>query len=65
VRFVLAQSAKHRDALLALPLADEMAERFAQMAEESLAEQRQIEAADTLPFESWRQLYLAPFRLHE
>ena len=32
---------------------------------ESLTEQRAIEAADTLPFESYRQLYLAPFRLHE
>jgi hypothetical protein len=30
-----------------------------------MTEQRAIEAADTLPFESYRQLYLAPFRLHE
>jgi glutamate--cysteine ligase len=33
------------------------------MAQASLAEQRAIEAADTLPFEAWRQQYLAPVRL--
>jgi glutamate--cysteine ligase len=60
VRFVLAQSRKHRDAILELPLASETIQHFAQLAEESLAEQKRIEAADTLPFESWRQLYLAP-----
>ena len=65
VRFVLAQSRKHRDAILELPLASEAIDHFARLAEESLAEQKRIEAADTLPFESWRQLYLAPFRLHE
>jgi len=65
VRFVLAQSRKHRDAILELPLAPEAIHHFAQLAEESLAEQKRIEAADTLPFESWRQLYLAPFRLNE
>ena len=47
------------------PLAAEAAERFARLAEASVAEQKEIEAADTLPFESWRQLYLAPFRLNE
>jgi glutamate--cysteine ligase len=65
VRFVIAQSKKHRDAILELPLSAPVVERFARLAEESVAEQKAIEAADTLPFESWRQLYLAPFRLHE
>ena len=65
VRFVLAQSRKHRSAILELPMAPEVAGRFAQLAEESMAGQKRIEAADTLPFESWRQLYLAPFRLNE
>jgi glutamate--cysteine ligase len=65
VRFVLAQSKKHRDAILELPFPPEAAKRFARRAEESVAKQREIEAADTLPFESWRQLYLAPVRLHE
>ena len=65
VRFVLAQSLAHRDAILELPFPAEIAERFARMAEESMAEQRAIEAADTLPFEAYRQLYLAPVRLSE
>ena len=64
-RFVLAQSHLHRDAILEMALAPEAAERFARLASESLSGQKAIEAADTLPFESWRQLYLAPFRLHE
>ena len=65
VGFVLAQSKKHRHAILERPLSAEAAERFARVAEESVAQQKEIEATDTLPFESWRQLYLAPFRLHE
>jgi glutamate--cysteine ligase len=65
VRFVLAQSRAHRDAILKLPLSDEVAKHFALEAEESLVEQRRIEAADTLPFEAYRQLYLAPIRLNE
>jgi glutamate--cysteine ligase len=65
VRFVLAQSVGHRDAIMNLPFSVEMAERFARLAQESVEEQRRIEAADTLPFETYRQLYLAPFRLNE
>jgi glutamate--cysteine ligase len=65
VRFVLAQSVAHRTAILSLPFPEETAGRYARMAEESLIEQREIEAADTLPFESYRQLYLAPVRLNE
>ena len=63
VRFVLAQSIKHRESILALPLAPDVLERYARVAEESLAEQRRIEASDRLPFEAYRQLYLAPVRL--
>ena len=65
VRFVLAQSLAHRDAILELPFPVEVAERFARLADESASEQRRIEAADTLPFEAYRQLYLAALRLSE
>ena len=65
VHFGLAQSRAHRDAILKLPLSDEVARRFALEAEASIAEQRRIEASDTLPFEAYRQLYLAPIRLKE
>jgi glutamate--cysteine ligase len=65
VRFVLAQSRAHREAVLDLPLSAETAERFLRLADESVQEQKRIEATDTLPFEAYRQLYLAPFRLSE
>ena len=65
VRFVLAQSLAHRNTILELPFPAEIAQRFVRLADESVTEQRAIEAADTLPFESYRQLYLAPFRLNE
>ena len=61
--FVRAQSDQTRNRLLALPYSDEMAARFAAMAAQSVAEQQRIEAADDLPFEQWRQDYLAPRRL--
>jgi len=64
VRFVLAQSQLHRDAICRLPLAAEVAERFARLAESSRLTQREIEASDTVPFESYRQQYLAPVRLN-
>ena len=64
VRFVLAQSQRHRDAIWKLPYPAEVAERFARLAEGSLVKQRQIEAADTIPFETYRQRYLAPERLN-
>ena len=63
-RFVLAQSLRHRDAITGLPLSDDVAARFARLAEESRARQREIEAADTLPFEAFRQEYMDPRRLH-
>ena len=64
VRFVLAQALAHRDAVVELPIPAEIAEHFARLADESVTEQRRIEASDTLPFEAYRQLYLAAFRLN-
>jgi glutamate--cysteine ligase len=57
--FVLAQSLRHGDTLKNRPLAGGVEERFARLAEESLAEQRRLEAADSLDFEAYRQRYLA------
>jgi hypothetical protein len=64
VRFVLAQSQRHRDAIWKLRFAADVAERFTRLAEGSLVKQRQIETADTIPFETYRQQYLAPERLN-
>jgi glutamate--cysteine ligase len=57
--FPTRQSALARDVLLALPWSDTQQARFAALAEESVAAQKAIEAADTLPFEEWRQHYMA------
>ncbi len=58
VQFGLAQSLRHRETLakLDLPAAEEA--RFARLAQESLAKQREIEAADSIPFETYREQYL-------
>ena len=63
VRFVLQQSQRHRATIEALPLQVESEARFATMAADSISGQHQIEAADTLPFEIFRQRYLSPDRL--
>jgi glutamate--cysteine ligase len=64
VAFVLAQSLRHRDAIWKLPYPHEMANRFVRLAEGSLVKQRQIETADTIPFEIYRQDYLSAHRLN-
>ncbi|MFT3812007.1 MAG: glutamate--cysteine ligase [Acidovorax sp.] len=61
--FSLAQSKQARDHLLALPWTDAQQQRYVRMADESWAAQKAIEAADTLPFETWRQQYMAPQEL--
>jgi len=63
VRFVLKQSREHLATINASALSAADASRFALMAETSVTEQRQIEAADSLPFEIFRQRYLSPERL--
>ena len=57
--FSTSQSAIARESLLALPWSAQQQARFDVMAQKSLAEQKAIEAADTLPFEEWRQQYMS------
>ncbi|MEQ1596804.1 MAG: glutamate--cysteine ligase [Casimicrobium sp.] len=64
VGFIRAQSAKTRDALLALPFSGEQQARFEQMTAASVAEQKEIEANDTMPFEIYRQQYVSATRLN-
>ena len=59
LHFTLAQSMRHRGHLLESPLPAEANARYERMAGGSLAAQRQIEAADTVPFEVYRQRYLS------
>ncbi|MEG3001066.1 MAG: glutamate--cysteine ligase, partial [Comamonas sp.] len=63
IDFMTAQSAKARDALLHMPWTAEQQSRFEKLAEESVAAQARIEAADTLSFEEWRQRYMDPASL--
>ncbi len=62
-QFTLAQSRLARDTVLAAPVPAELGAHFAELAERSLADQRAVEAADTLGFEAFRQSYLDPRRL--
>ena len=58
-RFVLACSLRHRNALQGEPLPTEVAGRLARLAETSLEQQASLEAADSIPFETYRQRYLS------
>jgi glutamate--cysteine ligase len=63
IRFARTQSAQVKDTLLRLPFPAEEQARFMALAQESIEQQKNIEAADTMPFEIYRQAYLATERL--
>jgi glutamate--cysteine ligase len=62
-QFTQAQSKQTQAELLALPFPPDVEARFNEMARESIEAQKNIEAADTMPFEIYRQQYLSPQRL--
>jgi glutamate--cysteine ligase len=62
-RFVVAQSEKARQVIRSTAVPPAVHAHFAKLAAESIAEQKQIEEADTLPFEQYRQQYLSSERL--
>src|SRR5258706_922448 len=59
VRFALIESTLHKAALQKLELARAVREHFSRLAAESLVNQRDLEAADEIDFETFRQRYLA------
>ena len=63
VRFVRQRSQLHREALLALDWQAPQQARYEAMVAQSLAAQQAIEAADTMPFEIYRQDYVSEARL--
>ena len=63
VSFGRAQSEQVRKAILRLPFPADAQARFAALARQSIEEQKRIEAADTMPFEIFRQEYLDTKRL--
>ena len=64
VRFTAAQSLRHAGEIKRLSLAPEVEAHFVHLAGQSIEAQQQLEAADTMPFENYRQQYLAPQRLN-
>ncbi len=63
VGFVRARSEETRATLLALPFSAAQQAEFERMTAESIQEQKRIEAADTMPFEIYREQYVSPSRL--
>jgi glutamate--cysteine ligase len=63
IAFTRAQSVQTKAKLLALPFPAGLRSRFEELSATSVAEQKAIEAADTLPFEAYRQQYISPERL--
>ncbi len=59
VRFALVESALHKATLQKLELAKPVREHFSRLAAESLVNQRDLEAADKVDFETFRRHYLA------
>ena len=57
-RFAMNRSIAHRDEFLAQPMDKAMRARFEQSARQSLADQRVIEANDTVDFDSFLASYL-------
>jgi glutamate--cysteine ligase len=63
VAFVRDQSVKTQALLLDMPWSAEQQERLVRMSAQSVADQKKIEAADTMPFEIYREQYLSAARL--
>ena len=63
VAFARAQSASTKNTLLGLPYSVAQQAAFEELTRQSIIEQKKIEAADTLPFESYRQQYVSAERL--
>ena len=59
LRFGLVQSLQHAGYLRGLPFAPRAQQEFEALAVKSLADQKRIEASDTLDFESYRKRYLS------
>ena len=63
VSFVRAQSVKTQATLQDLPYKDTLHAHFTALSEQSVAAQKEIEALDSMPFEVYRQQYVAVNRL--
>jgi glutamate--cysteine ligase len=57
--FIMARSQQYRLEMLEQPMTDLMSARFSRMAADSIIKQREIEAADNVPFELFRRQYIS------
>jgi glutamate--cysteine ligase len=57
--FALAQSRQHAAAMRSEPMSTQAADRLEALSRESIEEQRRLEDADTVPFETFLRQYLA------
>ena len=64
VKFVRAQSEKTRATLQALPFSSEQQAHFKRLSQQSMADQKKIEALDSMPFEMYREQYVSAERLN-
>ena len=63
VQFVRAQSEKTQATLQNLPFSSEQQAHFTALSQKSIADQKQIEALDSMPFEIYREQYVSADRL--
>ena len=61
--FSLAQSQQSKGKLLKLPYSGAIHARMEEVVRQSVDDQKAVEAADTMPFEQYRQQYISPERL--
>ncbi len=59
IAYTRAHSQEARDVLMARPWSDAQQQRYVALTEQSVAKQKAIEDADDMPFEAWRERYMA------
>ncbi|MBP7080209.1 MAG: glutamate--cysteine ligase [Rhodocyclaceae bacterium] len=65
VRFTMTEALKTKSELLNLPFTEQQESMFCEMSKQSVERQAAIEIADTVPFETYRENYLAASSLGE
>ena len=64
IKFVRAQSEKTKGYFQALPFSSEQHAHFTQLSQQSMVDQKKIEALDSMPFEMYREQYVSAERLN-
>ena len=64
IQFVRAQSEKTKAYFQALPFSNEQLAHYAKLSQQSVADQKKIEANDSMPFEMYREQYVSAERLN-